>query len=201
MTREFGADDDAWCGVSRRGGDQFGGDKRGPHRFSARAEKKTPSFPGVLWWAQQDLNLRLLPCEGNTLPLSYAPSTSSRSSPPFGDQGPRSGRRGRWRAPCELRVGLGAGAVVGTVVVTPSLFAASLGLAFVTLCVGHSVGLRRGVIRGSFTRRIGVAARAQREARARSRSRYAGGRPLVVVRQASAWRDQSRSSLRYPART
>jgi hypothetical protein len=28
---------------------------------------------GVLWWAQQDSNLRLPPCEGGTLPLSYAP--------------------------------------------------------------------------------------------------------------------------------
>ena len=25
------------------------------------------------WWAQQDSNLRLPPCEGGTLPLSYAP--------------------------------------------------------------------------------------------------------------------------------
>src|SRR5258707_13319720 len=29
------------------------------------------------WWAQQDLNLRLRPCEGRTLPLSYAPQRSS----------------------------------------------------------------------------------------------------------------------------
>ena len=27
----------------------------------------------VISWAQQDLNLRLQPCEGRTLPLSYAP--------------------------------------------------------------------------------------------------------------------------------
>ena len=27
----------------------------------------------VAWWAQQDSNLRLPPCEGGTLPLSYAP--------------------------------------------------------------------------------------------------------------------------------
>jgi integrase len=34
-------------------------------------------------WAQQDLNLRLHPCEGCTLPLSYAPSADSfRSSSP-----------------------------------------------------------------------------------------------------------------------
>jgi hypothetical protein len=26
-----------------------------------------------IWWAQQDSNLRLPPCEGGTLPLSYAP--------------------------------------------------------------------------------------------------------------------------------
>jgi hypothetical protein len=29
-----------------------------------------------LWWAQQDSNLRLPPCEGGTLPLSYAPGKS-----------------------------------------------------------------------------------------------------------------------------
>ncbi len=28
----------------------------------------------ILWWAQQDSNLRLPPCEGGTLPLSYAPA-------------------------------------------------------------------------------------------------------------------------------
>jgi hypothetical protein len=27
------------------------------------------------WWAQQDSNLRLPPCEGGTLPLSYAPDS------------------------------------------------------------------------------------------------------------------------------
>ena len=30
------------------------------------------------WWAQQDSNLRLPPCEGGTLPLSYAPGTTLR---------------------------------------------------------------------------------------------------------------------------
>ncbi len=30
----------------------------------------------ILWWAQQDSNLRLPPCEGGTLPLSYAPIVS-----------------------------------------------------------------------------------------------------------------------------
>ncbi len=30
----------------------------------------------ILWWAQQDSNLRLPPCEGGTLPLSYAPLES-----------------------------------------------------------------------------------------------------------------------------
>jgi hypothetical protein len=30
-----------------------------------------------LWWAQQDSNLRLPPCEGGTLPLSYAPGVAS----------------------------------------------------------------------------------------------------------------------------
>jgi hypothetical protein len=28
------------------------------------------------WWAQQDSNLRLPPCEGGTLPLSYAPGSA-----------------------------------------------------------------------------------------------------------------------------
>ena len=28
------------------------------------------------WWAQQGSNLRPLPCEGNALPLSYAPDRS-----------------------------------------------------------------------------------------------------------------------------
>ena len=27
----------------------------------------------ILWWAHKDLNLGLPPCEGGTLPLSYAP--------------------------------------------------------------------------------------------------------------------------------
>ena len=31
----------------------------------------------ILWWAQQDSNLRLPPCEGGTLPLSYAPQSRS----------------------------------------------------------------------------------------------------------------------------
>src|SRR6202034_1877102 len=31
----------------------------------------------ILWWAQQDSNLRLPPCEGGTLPLSYAPQSCS----------------------------------------------------------------------------------------------------------------------------
>jgi len=32
----------------------------------------------VAWWAQQDSNLRLPPCEGGTLPLSYAPRIAAR---------------------------------------------------------------------------------------------------------------------------
>src|SRR5271154_68926 len=35
------------------------------------------------WWAQQDSNLRLPPCEGGTLPLSYAPGIAAE-----GDRGP-----------------------------------------------------------------------------------------------------------------
>ena len=45
------------------------------------------------------------------------------------------------------------GAVVGLAVVTPRLAVASLGLAFLTLCVGHSVGLHRGVIHGTYRAR------------------------------------------------
>ena len=45
------------------------------------AKKKSPALMGGgpyhnrfdLLWAQQGLNLRLPPCEGGTLPLSYAP--------------------------------------------------------------------------------------------------------------------------------
>src|SRR6185437_13713048 len=55
---------------------------------SARGNLKNLEF----WWAQQDSNLRLPPCEGGTLPLSYAPrnpvggtgvrvSSGDRSSP------------------------------------------------------------------------------------------------------------------------
>jgi hypothetical protein len=33
----------------------------------------------VISWAQQDLNLRLQPCEGCTLPLSYAPEGRDHS--------------------------------------------------------------------------------------------------------------------------
>jgi hypothetical protein len=31
-----------------------------------------------MWWAQQDSNLRLPPCEGGTLPLSYAPGADGQ---------------------------------------------------------------------------------------------------------------------------
>jgi hypothetical protein len=34
----------------------------------------------ILWWAQQDSNLRLPPCEGGTLPLSYAPLISQQKT-------------------------------------------------------------------------------------------------------------------------
>jgi fatty-acid desaturase len=42
------------------------------------------------------------------------------------------------------------GALVGVAVVTPRLAAVSLAMAFLTLCVGHSVGLHRGVIHGTY---------------------------------------------------
>jgi hypothetical protein len=44
--------------------------KTGP--IGPRKEGSTPKLL-ILWWAQQDSNLRLPPCEGGTLPLSYAP--------------------------------------------------------------------------------------------------------------------------------
>ncbi len=47
----------------------------GPRRESCTA--KLLNF----WWAQQDSNLRLPPCEGGTLPLSYAPGTALEATP------------------------------------------------------------------------------------------------------------------------
>ena len=46
-------------------------------------QEKTQHFCWVLWWARSDSNRGLLPCEGNTLPLSYAP-TSSTAQPVTG---------------------------------------------------------------------------------------------------------------------
>lgn len=43
------------------------------------------------------------------------------------------------------------GLVLGVPAATPATLAASLALAFVTLCVGHSVGLHRGVIHRTYT--------------------------------------------------
>ena len=40
------------------------------------------------WWAQQDSNLRLPPCEGGTLPLSYAPGTTQDAHPASGNTVP-----------------------------------------------------------------------------------------------------------------
>ncbi len=39
------------------------------------------SYGKGIWWAQQDSNLRLPPCEGGTLPLSYAPRSAGRCGP------------------------------------------------------------------------------------------------------------------------
>lgn len=44
-------------------------------------KKATPK--GRLFWAQQDLNLRLPPCEGGTLPLSYAPAEVGNMADPL----------------------------------------------------------------------------------------------------------------------
>ncbi len=42
------------------------------------------------------------------------------------------------------------GVIVGVPGLTARTFAASMAMAFVTLCVGHSVGLHRGIIHGSY---------------------------------------------------
>jgi hypothetical protein len=42
-----------------------------PIRFQRRVKK--PNESGLLWWAHKGSNLGPLPCEGNALPLSYAP--------------------------------------------------------------------------------------------------------------------------------
>ena len=39
------------------------------------------------WWARQDSNLRLPPCEGGTLPLSYAPVAGRLMGPARGVKG------------------------------------------------------------------------------------------------------------------
>ena len=57
----------------------WGGDPEKPRFFGAgrlgppRDGKELKAVSDSLQWAQQDLNLRLRPCEGRTLPLSYAP--------------------------------------------------------------------------------------------------------------------------------
>lgn len=48
--------------------------KRGQNlRGRKMAIHKFPIFQRDLWWARQGLNLRPPPCEGDALPLSYAP--------------------------------------------------------------------------------------------------------------------------------
>ena len=42
---------------------------------AANADCVEPAKLLKIWWAQQDSNLRLPPCEGGTLPLSYAPQS------------------------------------------------------------------------------------------------------------------------------
>src|SRR6185437_8069521 len=43
-------------------------------RHGGLVMKKAPTRDQGSWWAYQDLNLGLLPCEGSTLPLSYTPA-------------------------------------------------------------------------------------------------------------------------------
>src|SRR6185312_7990968 len=50
---------------------------RNAHRTGA--ESKKPLKTNSLWWAHKGSNLGPLPCEGNALPLSYAPGFRRRS--------------------------------------------------------------------------------------------------------------------------
>jgi hypothetical protein len=50
--------------------------KNGLRSLDCALSTKSRSFV-QFWWAQQDSNLRLPPCEGGTLPLSYAPGPLS----------------------------------------------------------------------------------------------------------------------------
>ena len=62
----------------RRGGKNVDSDDL-PQNATNASEADAACKLLILWWAQQDSNLRLPPCEGGTLPLSYAPQSRSRS--------------------------------------------------------------------------------------------------------------------------
>ncbi len=49
------------------------GGEGGRVKVAERADDLSGAAAEGRWWAQQDSNLRLPPCEGGTLPLSYAP--------------------------------------------------------------------------------------------------------------------------------
>ena len=54
-----------------------GGENQSSDEMPQKAANPSTVIPPKLlkgWWAQQDSNLRLPPCEGGTLPLSYAPA-------------------------------------------------------------------------------------------------------------------------------
>ncbi len=71
---------DEWnmLAASRDADERLGG-KNVIFEFATKCHKLVCGIPCkllILWWAQQDSNLRLPPCEGGTLPLSYAPRGS-----------------------------------------------------------------------------------------------------------------------------
>ena len=83
---------------------------RGRWTAGARGGLRIARFPRHFQWAQQGLNLRLHPCEGCTLPLSYAPgeATACLPQPPPSAQA-RTARRGPLRIWARVRLPLGPG--------------------------------------------------------------------------------------------
>jgi len=55
-------------------------DRRARRGEKPRGPRILKESGGLRWWAQQDSNLRLPPCEDGTLPLSYAPSGTDRAA-------------------------------------------------------------------------------------------------------------------------
>ena len=91
------------CGSGHNPGGRRGGktrrtlcrarDSRGIPRFGYRVVRRpelAPEQPKQLW-AQEDLNLRPLPCQGSALPLSYAPFAATEGDRRQGSIAPRAG--------------------------------------------------------------------------------------------------------------